>query len=163
MAVLGGPPIEKDSRAIVASPYPASARPTGLEPATTGSTVQYSNQLSYGPKGSTRPEIIPRKCCIASPGDPHSAQPLRSVRPALDHHPQSAGACSPVTYLSSGGWSTITTGRGCNAMWCKIDRCLGPIFHFCSSMNRQEWIFVSVVALLIGYFCMRGFGSRANY
>ena len=27
-----------------------SARPTGLEPATTGSTVRYSNQLSYGPK-----------------------------------------------------------------------------------------------------------------
>ena len=26
------------------------ARPTGLEPATTGSTVQYSNQLSYGPR-----------------------------------------------------------------------------------------------------------------
>lgn len=25
------------------------ARPTGLEPATTGSTVRYSNQLSYGP------------------------------------------------------------------------------------------------------------------
>ena len=26
-----------------------AARPTGLEPATTGSTVRYSNQLSYGP------------------------------------------------------------------------------------------------------------------
>src|SRR5437762_11154235 len=26
------------------------ARPTGIEPATTGSTVRYSNQLSYGPK-----------------------------------------------------------------------------------------------------------------
>ena len=26
------------------------ARPTGLEPATPGSTVRYSNQLSYGPK-----------------------------------------------------------------------------------------------------------------
>src|SRR5262245_46841300 len=28
----------------------ASARATGLEPATTGSTVRYSNQLSYAPK-----------------------------------------------------------------------------------------------------------------
>lgn len=27
-----------------------TARPTGLEPATTGSTVRYSNQLSYGPR-----------------------------------------------------------------------------------------------------------------
>ena len=30
-------------------PELSQARPTGLEPATTGSTVQYSNQLSYGP------------------------------------------------------------------------------------------------------------------
>ena len=29
-----------------------TARPTGLEPATTGSTVRYSNQLSYGPNAS---------------------------------------------------------------------------------------------------------------
>lgn len=28
------------------------ARATGLEPATTGSTVRYSNQLSYAPKFS---------------------------------------------------------------------------------------------------------------
>ena len=28
---------------------PLPARATGLEPATTGSTVRYSNQLSYGP------------------------------------------------------------------------------------------------------------------
>ena len=32
------------------APNKLSARPTGLEPATTGSTVRYSNQLSYGPK-----------------------------------------------------------------------------------------------------------------
>src|SRR5437016_5811804 len=32
------------------SPYPDSARTTGLEPATTGSTVRYSNQLSYVPR-----------------------------------------------------------------------------------------------------------------
>ena len=29
------------------------ARPRGLEPPTTGSTVRYSNQLSYGPSDST--------------------------------------------------------------------------------------------------------------
>ena len=33
------------------------ARPTGLEPATTGSTVRYSNQLSYGPSLHLRAEL----------------------------------------------------------------------------------------------------------
>ena len=40
-------------------------------------------------------------------------------------------------------------------MWSTIDRCLEPIFHYCSSLNRQESIYVSVGTLLIGYFCMR--------
>src|SRR5262245_29191618 len=35
---------------MVVNPYPVSARAPGLEPATTGSTVRYSNQLSYAPK-----------------------------------------------------------------------------------------------------------------
>ena len=34
------------------SPCYITARPRGLEPPTTGSTVRYSNQLSYGPKVS---------------------------------------------------------------------------------------------------------------
>ncbi len=35
---------------IVVTCCPVRARATGLEPATTGSTVRYSNQLSYAPK-----------------------------------------------------------------------------------------------------------------
>src|SRR5690606_5813823 len=37
------------SRKTTASVCVGKARPTGLEPATPGSTVRYSNQLSYGP------------------------------------------------------------------------------------------------------------------
>ena len=48
-------------------------------------------------------------------------------------------------------------------MWYQIERYLGPFFRACCSLNRQEWIFVFVGVLVIGYFCMRGFGSRANY
>ena len=36
--------------ALTAEAARAKTRPTGLEPATPGSTVRYSNQLSYGPK-----------------------------------------------------------------------------------------------------------------
>ena len=45
---------QTQKRQVAASPYTCgyllSARTTGLEPATTGSTVRYSNQLSYVPK-----------------------------------------------------------------------------------------------------------------
>ena len=39
-----------------------SARPRGLEPPTTGSTVRYSNQLSYGPFRETLNYICTRAC-----------------------------------------------------------------------------------------------------
>ena len=51
------------------------ARPTGLEPATTGSTVQYSNQLSYGPNACVRPLIILRFAA--------SARALRSKKAGI--------------------------------------------------------------------------------
>jgi hypothetical protein len=31
------------------------------------------------------------------------------------------------------------------------------------SLNRQEWLIVLVAVTVIGFFCMRGFGSRNNY
>ncbi len=40
---------QSTSPRIGANGKSTTARPTGLEPATTGSTVRYSNQLSYGP------------------------------------------------------------------------------------------------------------------
>src|SRR6476620_3245719 len=48
MFFVSGESRNKNSRKSKTSGY-SPARPTGLEPATTGSTVRYSNQLSYGP------------------------------------------------------------------------------------------------------------------
>ncbi len=48
-------------------------------------------------------------------------------------------------------------------MWYEIDCAMRPIFHFCQGLDRHEWIAVFTVALIVGYLCMRGFGSRANY
>ena len=33
------------------------------------------------------------------------------------------------------------------------------VFH----LNRQEWLLVLCGGLIIGTFCLRGFGSRSNY
>ncbi len=48
-------------------------------------------------------------------------------------------------------------------MWHKIDQALNPVFQVCQNLDRQEWIGVFAVVLTVGYFCMRGFGSRAKY
>ncbi len=34
--------------------------------------------------------------------------------------------------------------------------------HF-GGLERQHWILLSVVALVVGLVCLRGFGSRTNY
>ena len=48
-------------------------------------------------------------------------------------------------------------------MWHKIENALAPIFNACAGMGREEWVGIFLVALTIGFFCMRGFGSRSKY
>jgi len=35
--------------------------------------------------------------------------------------------------------------------------------HWINCLNRQEWLYLLLAAMLAGFFCMRGFGSRNNY
>ncbi len=66
-----------------------------------------------------------------------------------------------VTYIfEESEHSTHPTG---GIMWITIEPFLTPVFRACQHLDRQEWIGVFFAALVIGYFCMRGFGSRANY
>jgi hypothetical protein len=37
------------------------------------------------------------------------------------------------------------------------------VMNWCAGLNRQEWAAVLVFAMLLGFTCMRGFGSRSNY
>lgn len=48
-------------------------------------------------------------------------------------------------------------------MWYKLDRAMDPVLHVCATMGREEWIVVAVTIITVGYFCMRGFGSRTKY
>ena len=48
-------------------------------------------------------------------------------------------------------------------MWSYVERIMGPIFQLVRGLDRQEWIVLFVVAVLIGGYCMRGFGSRTKY
>jgi hypothetical protein len=37
------------------------------------------------------------------------------------------------------------------------------VMRWFNKLDRQEWLIVLVVAMLFGFLCMRGYGSRSNY
>ncbi len=41
------------------------------------------------------------------------------------------------------------------------------LLRYCSNqvthLDRGHWIWISVAVAIIGFICMRGFGSRTNY
>jgi disulfide bond formation protein DsbB len=39
----------------------------------------------------------------------------------------------------------------------------GAIEHAALSWSMREWAIVTAIMLVIGFFCMRGYGSRKNY
>jgi len=44
-----------------------------------------------------------------------------------------------------------------------LARILDELTAFAGQFDRQQWILISVVVLVIGLVSMRGFGSRNNY
>jgi hypothetical protein len=35
--------------------------------------------------------------------------------------------------------------------------------HLAGRLDQQTWLVVCAIAMIVGYFCLRGFGSRNNY
>ena len=35
--------------------------------------------------------------------------------------------------------------------------------HWVDNIDRQDWLLVLVAAVVVGFFLLRGFGSRSNY
>jgi hypothetical protein len=48
-------------------------------------------------------------------------------------------------------------------MWYQLQRTIDVIREHATQMNPQEWFLVFVVVVIVGFFCMRGFGSRTYY
>ena len=44
-------------------------------------------------------------------------------------------------------------------MW----RFYNSVMYRIGMFDLQDWLFVFVIVVLLGFFCMRGFGSRSNY
>lgn len=37
------------------------------------------------------------------------------------------------------------------------------VMRFIQHMDTQEWVLALIGVVIVGLFCMRGFGSRSNY
>ncbi len=40
---------------------------------------------------------------------------------------------------------------------------LNELVRYVERMDVQQWVFLLVVVVLLGAFCLRGFGSRSQY
>jgi hypothetical protein len=48
-------------------------------------------------------------------------------------------------------------------MMYRLEKLIGELFRAIDRMDSQQWIVVSVTAIVIGAILLRGFGSRTNY
>ena len=37
------------------------------------------------------------------------------------------------------------------------------VMNWFASLDRQEWLVVLAIGMVLGFLCMRGYGSRSNY
>ena len=42
-------------------------------------------------------------------------------------------------------------------------QCYKAAMHWAMTLSRNEWLIVLLLVTVIGFLCMRGFGSRNNY
>lgn len=40
---------------------------------------------------------------------------------------------------------------------------VGASWRWFNALNREEWIIVLAVCCVLGFLCLRGYGSRSNY
>ena len=44
-----------------------------------------------------------------------------------------------------------------------MDRLLNKALYYVNHMDQQDWLLALAVVVVIGFYCMRGFGSRSSY
>ena len=48
-------------------------------------------------------------------------------------------------------------------MWDQFARLASEGVQYMHRLDREHWLFIFVGVMILGFTCMRGFGSRANY
>ena len=48
-------------------------------------------------------------------------------------------------------------------MWGMFTNWISELYELSGGLTRQNWMIVLGIVVVVGFFCMRGFGSRTNY
>ena len=48
-------------------------------------------------------------------------------------------------------------------MWYHLERTIDLLRVRATQMDPRDWLVLLVAVLAVGFFCMRGFGSRTSY
>ncbi len=48
-------------------------------------------------------------------------------------------------------------------MWNYLSSLWNSLLNSAAGLSRTQWVMLFVAALIVGFICMRGFGSRSNY
>ncbi len=158
------------------------ARPTGLEPATTGSTVRYSNQLSYGPQ--LEHVILAWLSGLASPCGALANWFYVDGSAVIAVVRKLPLNWRMTTFLPTGATARIRElglqqarvrhawcSRACSVFVRKVfvemgdkmssfSRYFDLLIRQINQMERVHWIGLSIVVLVVGIFCMRSMNTR---
>jgi len=44
-----------------------------------------------------------------------------------------------------------------------LGQCSGSVWAWFNGLERQEWLVLLGTVAVLGFFCMRGYGSRSHY
>jgi hypothetical protein len=44
-----------------------------------------------------------------------------------------------------------------------VNQFIRDVVRFIEQMDTQDWLLALLAVVVVGLFCMRGFGSRSNY
>ena len=50
-----------------------------------------------------------------------------------------------------------------HSIWLKLHEIYRDTWYWFGQLNQQEWLLLLVVVTVLGFMCMRGFGSRNSY
>jgi hypothetical protein len=48
-------------------------------------------------------------------------------------------------------------------MWSQVRQTLADVFRWSGTLSQSEWFLMLIAVVVVGFVCLRGYGSRTAY